>query len=163
VVIKSAIKTWKNNRDLLFPWLSEETNLNYALLHLTRLEEYVYNSTFENIIERGVSDMMFYEYQKSPNLITASIIQGAINRELEILEHTSGEVEKILMVMKDEDFIINKTLSEKTRAQWFRGVQDYLEKQSEYVDFTKKYNKIDQEIVIKDARKYLSDLGIEYV
>ena len=39
-IMWSGIKNWKTNRDLLFPWLSKETNLNYALLHLTRLSDY---------------------------------------------------------------------------------------------------------------------------
>jgi hypothetical protein len=41
VIIRSAIKNWKYNRDALFPWLCNESNLNYALLHLTRLQDYV--------------------------------------------------------------------------------------------------------------------------
>jgi hypothetical protein len=164
IILRSAIKIWKTNRDQLFPWLSKETNLNYALLHLVRMEEYIQCREFENylyIIERGISDMMFYEYQKSPEIITPSIINGAINQESKIFGK-SESIEKILMIMKDEKFIAEKVLSEKTRANCFRGVQDYLQKQEDYIRFTKKYNQIDKEIVIEDAREYLSNLGIEY-
>jgi hypothetical protein len=71
-------------------------------------------------------------------------------------------IKKTLMIMLDKDFIKNKTLSEKTRADWFQGVEDYLEKQEDYVEFTKKYNDITEIIEIKDAREYLESLGIEY-
>ena len=66
------------------------------------------------------------------------------------------------MIMLDEKFIAEKVLSEKTRADCFQGVEDYLGKQEDYVKFTKKYNDITEIIEIKDAREYLESLGIEY-
>jgi len=159
VIIRSAIKNWKYNRDALFPWLCNESNLNYALLHLTRLQDYVYGD-YDFIIERGVTDPLYYEYQKQPERVTPSVISSAVNRESEILQ--PGMIKKTLMIMLDKDFIRNKTLSEKTRADWFQGVEDYLEKQEDYVKFTKKYNDITEIIEIKDAREYLESLGIEY-
>jgi hypothetical protein len=159
VIIRSAIKNWKYNRDALFPWLCNESNLNYALLHLTRLQDYVYGS-YDFIIERGVTDPLYYEYQKQPELITPSIISSAVTKESEILG--GNNVQKILMTMLDEKFIAEKVLSEKTRADCFQGVEEYLKKQKEYVEFTKKYNNISEEIKITDAREYLSTLGIEY-
>ena len=66
------------------------------------------------------------------------------------------------MIMLDEKFIAEKVLSEKTRANCFQGVEEYLKKQKEYVEFTKKYNNISEEIKITDAREYLGTLGIEY-
>jgi hypothetical protein len=158
-IIRSAIKNWKYNRDALFPWLCNESNLNYALLHLTRLQDYVYGD-YDFIIERGVTDPLYYEYQIQPELITPYIISSAVNRESEILQPSM--IKKTLMIMLDKDFIRNKTLSEKTRADWFQGVEDYLEKQEDYVKFTKKYNDITEIIEIKDAREYLESLGIEY-
>lgn len=159
VIIRSAIKNWKYNRDALFPWLCNESNLNYALLHLTRLQDYVYGD-YDFIIERGVTDPLYYEYQKQPELITPSVISSAVEKESEILQPSM--IKKTLMIMLDKDFIRNKTLSEKTRADWFQGVEDYLEKQEDYVKFTKKYNDITEIIEIKDAREYLESLGIEY-
>ena len=159
VIIRSAIKNWKYNRDALFPWLCNESNLNYALLHLTRLQDYVYGD-YDFIIERGVTDPLYYEYQKQPELITPSIISSAVTKESEIL--SGNNVQKILMTMLDEKFIAKKVLSEKTRADCFQGVEDYLEKQEDYVKFTKKYNDITEIIEIKDAREYLESLGIEY-
>jgi hypothetical protein len=159
VIIRSAIKNWKYNRDALFPWLCNESNLNYALLHLTRLQDYVYGD-YDFIIERGVTDPLYYEYQKQPELITPSIISSAVEKESEILG--GNNVQKILMTMLDEKFIAEKVLSEKTRADCFQGVEEYLKKQKEYVEFTKKYNNISEEIKITDAREYLSTLGIEY-
>jgi hypothetical protein len=159
VIIRSAIKNWKYNRDLLFPWLCNESNLNYALLHLTRLQDYVYGD-YDFIIERGVTDPLYYEYQKQPELITPSIISSAVEKEIEIL--CKNKIHKTLMIMLDEKFIAEKVLSEKTRADCFQGVEDYLEKQEDYVKFTKKYNDITEIIEIKDAREYLESLGIEY-
>ena len=159
VIIRSAIKNWKYNRDALFPWLCNESNLNYALLHLTRLQDYVYGD-YDFIIERGVTDPLYYEYQKQPELITPYIISSAVEKESEIL--CKNKIHKTLMIMLDEKFIAEKVLSEKTRANCFQGVEEYLKKQKEYVEFTKKYNNISEEIKITDAREYLSTLGIEY-
>ena len=159
VIIRSAIKNWKSNRDALFPWLCNESNLNYALLHLTRLQDYVYGD-YDFIIERGVTDPLYYEYQKQPELITPYIISSAVTKESEILG--GNNVQKILMTMLDEKFIAEKVLFEKTRADCFQGVEEYLKKQKEYVEFTKKYNNISEEIKITDAREYLGVLGIEY-
>ena len=66
------------------------------------------------------------------------------------------------MIMLDEKFIAEKVLSEKTRADCFQGVEEYLKKQREYVEFTKKYNNISEEIKINDAKDYLMHLGVEY-
>ncbi len=159
VIIKSSIKVWKNNRDLLFPWLKGESNLVYSLLHLTRLEDYVFGD-YKYIIERGITDSLYYESLKDSERVTPSVISSAVNRESEILQ--PGMIKKTLMIMLDKDFIRNKTLSEKTRADWFQGVEDYLEKQEDYVKFTKKFNDITEIIEIKDARDYLESLGIEY-
>ena len=159
VIIRSAIKNWKYNRDALFPWLCNESNLNYALLHLTRLQDYVYGD-YDFIIERGVTDPLYYEYQKQPELITPSIISSAVEKESEIL--CKNKIHKTLMIMLDKKFIAEKVLSEKTRADCFQGVEEYLKKQENYVEFTKKYNNIDEEIKINDAKDYLMRLGVEY-
>jgi len=161
VVMKSDIKVWKNNRDLVFPWLKEtETNLNYALLHLTRLEDYI-KGNWNYVIERGITDMMFYEKNQSPETINDAVIIRATNREKEIIGKNNNDLQKILLIMKDRKFIAENVLSEKTRADWFDGVQDYLQKQDEYVEFTKKYNQIDKEIVIDDAKTYLAKLRVK--
>jgi len=159
MIIRSAIKNWKYNRDALFPWLCNESNLNYALLHLTRLQDYVYVD-YDFIIERGVTDPLYYEYQKQPELITPYIISSAVTKESEILG--GNNVQKILMIMLDEKFIAEKVLSEKTRADCFQGVEEYLKKQENYVEFTRTYNHIDEEIKINDAKDYLMHLGVEY-
>jgi hypothetical protein len=160
VIIRSAIKNWKYNRDLLFPWLCNESNLNYALLHLTRLQDYVYGD-YDFIIERGVTDPLYYEYQKQPDLVTPEVIKKTVERENEILGNR--DIQRILMIMEDREFISNKVLIEKTRRSCFSDVDDYLKKQKDYIEFTKTYNNlITEEIKITDAREYLSTLGIEY-
>jgi hypothetical protein len=133
--------------------------LNYALLHLTRLQDYVYGD-YDFIIERGVTDPLYYEYQKQPELITPSIISSAVEKESEIL--CKNKIHKTLMIMLDEKFIAEKVLSEKTRADCFQGVEEYLKKQENYVEFTRTYNHIDEEIKINDAKDYLMRLGVEY-
>ena len=159
-VMRSEIKVWKNNRNLLFPWIVEETNINYALLHLTRLEDYKIGNL---VVERGVTDMMFYELKKNPELITSSIIENAVKREIEILGGDDVEVKKILLIMSDQEFIANRVLQEKTRHEWFKSVDDYIENQNEYIDFTETYNDISEVIVINDAKDYITrKLGIDY-
>jgi hypothetical protein len=160
VISRSAIKNWKYNRDALFPWLCNESNLNYALLHLTRLQDYVYGN-YDFIIERGVTDPLYYEYQKQPDLVTPEVIKKTVERENEILGNR--DIQRILMIMEDREFISNKVLIEKTRRSCFSDVDDYLKKQKDYIVFTKTYNNlITEEIKITDAREYLSTLGIEY-
>lgn len=161
-VVWSSIKVWKNNRNLLFPWLSGETNLNYSLLHLTRLEEINYQEDTNYIIERGVTDSLYYESLKNQNLITPEVIKSAVDRESEIIGNSSKlDVHKTLMIMHDKKFIAEKVLSEQSRAECFKNPDDYLQKQKEYVDFTKTYNKISETIDIKNAWEYLENLGIK--
>ena len=160
VIIISAIKDWKHFRTKLFPWLVGETNLNYSLLHLVRLKDSMEKSQ-DYIIERGITDSLYYEYQKQPTLITPSIISSAVKQESDIISNV-GNVHKILLTMHDEKFIAEKVLSEITRAECFQGVEDYMKKQEDYVKFTKAYNDITEIIEIKDAREYLESLGIEY-
>jgi hypothetical protein len=108
-------------------------------------------------VERGITDMLFYEETKDPE-----IIQRAVLQEQKILGD-DVEIEKILLIMLDKEFIAQKVLQEKTRREWFDGVDDYLRKQTEYLEFTKKFNDITKKVVIENARKYLSELGIEFV
>ena len=161
-VMWSSIKVWKNNRNLLFPWLSGETNLNYTLLHLTRLEEINYQEDTNYIIERGVTDSLYYESLKTPNLITPEVIKSAVRRESEIIGNSKLDVHKTLMIMHDKKFIAEKVLPEQSRAECFKNPDDYLRKQEEYVDFTKTYNKISEIVDIENAWEYLEKvLGIK--
>ena len=160
-VVWSSIKVWKNNRNLLFPWLSGETNLNYSLLHLTRLEEINYQEDTNYIIERGVTDSLYYESLKTPNLITPEVIKSAVRRESEIIGNSKLDVHKTLMIMHDKKFIAEKVLPEQSRAECFKNPDDYLRKQEEYVDFTKTYNEISETIDIENAWEYLENLGIK--
>lgn len=164
VFLWSQIKTWKEMRNKLFPWLANprETNLNYALLHLTQLIEKYKKSIIGDVfvIERGVSDMLYYESRVDSKNINDLVCRETVDEELNILG--DGEVEKILLMMKDSEFIQEKVLTEPTRGEWFKTPEEYLGEQEKYIEFTKKFNKINKEIVIEDARKYLGDLGLEY-
>lgn len=157
LVVRSRIKVWKGYRDKLFPWLFTESNLNYALLHLTQLEE-ARNWKSDILIERGISDMLFYELISSPETINSETIIRAINQESKIFGNRS--IQKILLIMNDTGFIADTILSEPTRGKWFSDVNDYLRKQEEYIEFTKTNNNIDTEIKIENAKDYLGKLGI---
>ena len=157
----SEIKLWKGLENKLFPGLINGDNLNFALLHLCNLQTIgigkSYGHTF--YIERGITDMLYFENLEKNN-ITPEIINCATDKESEYL---GDNVKRVLIQMKDPEFIAQKVLSEETRAEKFTGVEDYLKQQENYVEFTKKYNTIDQEIVIEDAKDYITGLGLEYV
>ena len=58
--------------------------------------------------------------------------------------------------MKDVSFIRDIILIEPQRQKQFPGGADqYLEIQNTYVEFTKRWNKIDIETVINDASKFI--------
>ena len=67
-----------------------------------------------------------------------------------------GNVKKTLLIMKDVSFIRDIILIEPQRQKQFPGGADqYLEIQNTYVEFTKRWNKIDIETVINDASKFI--------
>lgn len=163
-VLWSNIKLWKSYESGLFSSMTGERNdLNYAMLHLCELGQLTRNLSFAEdsifYVERGITDMDYY-YIKNTGCNEGSWIKESVQEELRLLD--DFEVQKILLIQKDYDFIRDVVLSEKTRAYEFTGPSDYLEKQKAYVEFTEKYNKIDEKIIISSAKDYIEGLGLKY-
>lgn len=90
-------------------------------------------------------------------------IARAVEEELRIVSGL-GDIKKILLVNKDEDFIRDVVLREPHRAQVFPGgVSEYLSEQDKYVSFTGRWNKIDDVREITNAREYIEGLGLKYI
>ena len=149
----SMIKPWKRIEERLFPGMIPRSNLNYAILHLIGLQD-IHKETV--VVERGVTDMIFYE-----SLSPGDWISRAVDYEASLL---GGNPEKILLIQRDRKFIRDIVLQEKTRRDAFPlGVDDFLRQQEKYIKFTKSYNDISSEVVIDDAKRYIEvTLGLEY-
>lgn len=165
----SMIKPWKDYEKGVFNNRLPYSDLNYANLHLCRLIDYVFqipSGSGKNtlLVERGVSDMIFY-WLKKDHREDEVWIRSVIKEEDFICDQNSYYTpEKILLIQKDIDFIKDVILKEPKRAECFPGgVEEYLKQQDDYIEFTKKYNKISKVITIKDAKRYIEDdLGLKY-
>lgn len=167
----SSIKTWKELENGIFSGKVEVNDLNYAINHLCKLEdcvEHCWAWGIENLfVERGVTDMLFYKSQKIA--LEDEFIKDVVSYENGLTIYNSDcdmdggliKVEKTLLIMEDRDFII-KSINSHPSRQLFKDVDDYLAKQKEYVDFTRKYNNIDNTITITSAKNYITGLGINY-
>ena len=166
-VMWSSIKPWKHYEDILG---QKQDDLNYANLHLCRLQDYVYDENKHSVnyllVERGVTDMLYYYYKNNKSVTPDESWIKSIVREEDFIcdQNHLYSPNKILLVQKDIDFIKEVILKEPTRAKEFPGgVQDYLDNQEHYIEFTRSHNNITSEIVIKDAEKYIEqDLGLVY-
>ena len=162
----SAIKRWKAYEFGLFSGLSPGCDLNFGMLHLIRLEDFLESCTAEKIIiERGITDSMFYylysdEFGERHSL-SDDVIKKAIKVENDLLK--DYEVQRILLIQKDEGFIRTHVLNEPFRKKTFKdNTKYYLEMQEKYVNHTLKFEKMDEVIEIKNAKDYLESLGIEF-
>lgn len=156
-VVWSDIKPWKNWRDKYFPD-SPTTHSNFTLLHLMSIKNIPTNLLERDtpiIIERGVTDSLFYySRQKEP---LDNTIQDLVDLEQSLLP--PGNIKKTLLVMCDQEFIESKVLTtEITRRQEFPTLTDYITSQEKYVEFTTKWNRIDEIVYIKDAYDYIKKL-----
>lgn len=114
------------------------------------------------VIERGVTDNLFcvpnrkisglesYDDMKINELV--KLEENFINR------NGNTKINKILLIMKDSDFIASKVIDQRHRKAIYPDLSTYLSKQDEYVEFTKKWNIIDEEVVIDDARYYIENV-----
>ena len=90
-----------------------------------------------------------------------TVIENSIEAEDNLVKDYTKQ--KILLVMKDTNFVKSKVLTNQYR-QNFSSLDQYFKKQEEYVNFTKKYNKIDKTIEIVDAKDYIENiLGEKYI
>lgn len=168
-ILWSGIKQWKSWESNILCNKNNPCDLNFALLHLSRLKDREYSIIKDDTvfyIERGISDMVFYWLLNNSTEPFEDLLVNLINEEINISKFVGGddiEPKKILLIQRDVDFIDNVVLREKTRAERFPGgVEDYLKAQDLYIDFTKKFNKIDEIIEITNAKNYLKKLGIDY-
>ena len=173
--IRSMIKPWKDIMGRIFGTSKPEDHRDFTLLHLctlknkleevSEIDEESYNlldNTF--LVERGVTDSLYYWTRgKIYGQETIQIIEKAVQEELDIVSGY-GEIEKILLVNKDKDFIRDVVLREPHRSQVFPGgVEDYLHQQEDYIAFTSRYNNITEVKVIENARDYIESLGLVFL
>lgn len=165
-VMWSDIKPWKHWENILG---TQQDDRNYAILHLCNLKNAIRSNWPPGVnnllVERGVSDMLYYYYKNNREIgENSKWIKDVVHEEDILCEQNSYYTpRRILLVQKDFDFVRDVILREPTRAKEFQGgVQEYMEHQDAYVEFTQKYNKIDEVINIKDAEKYVNDLGFEF-
>lgn len=168
-ILWSGIKQWKSWENNILGNINNPCDLNFALLHLSRMKDREYSMIKENTVfhvERGISDMVFYWLLNNPIESYELMLTNLIEEEIKVSKFVGGddiEPNKILLIQRDVDFIKDVVLKEKTRSERFPGgVDDYLKAQDLYIDFTKKFNKIDEIIEITNAKNYLKKLGIDY-
>ncbi len=160
-VMESAIKPWKSYQFGIFDGLTEYNDLTYAILHMVRLREFMEENSSSSslLIERGVSDTLFYHYnndlggsiQENP-----SFIEKVIYSETALLLPDFFKIEKILLIQNDRDFVKDVVLSDEYRKRTFNDNPDlYFDLQEKYIDFTTKYNQIDNVVRIDNAREYV--------
>lgn len=169
-VLNSGIKQWKYWENSLLGGLNNPSDLNYALLHLSRLKDMKFDLTKDSTtlhVERGVSDMLFYWLLSNPTYENSeTLIRNLIEEEISVSMVAGGDISeptKILLVQKDYEFVRDVVLNEPTRRERFLGgVDDYMLSQDRYIEFTKKFNNISEIIEITNARDYLRSLGLEW-
>ena len=146
-VMWSDIKPWKRWENILG---TQQDDRNYAILHLCNLRNAIKNNWPPGVnnllVERGVSDMLYYYYKNNREIgENSKWIKDVVHEEDILCEQNSYYTpRRILLVQKDFDFVRDVILREPTRAKEFPGgVQEYMEHQDAYVEFTQKYNKIE--------------------
>lgn len=163
-------KVLSDNKDFFkydeeyFNWSSRVNDCHLAIHRLLMLKADGYLPKDEDIaIERGVTDMVFHvPFRKIEGLRSFydMDIEGLVKLELDTIKSKSGceSVNKILMIMKDEEFIKSKVISDRFRRAVYPDVETYLKCQEEYIDFTKKWNCINWTIEIKNAKDYIENV-----
>lgn len=167
-IMWSRIKTWKYYENIL---CQGQDDLNYANLHLCRLNDYIYDKNKSDcnnlLVERGVTDMIYFWIKNTLLTPEEKWVENVVREEYELLRQGSSDnniSEKVLLIQEDIDFIRDVVLKEPTRSKEFPGgLEDYIKNQEKYVKFTKSNNVINNEIIIKDARKYIEQtLGLKF-
>ena len=157
----SMIKLWKDLESGVFSGYTEKNHLNFALLHLCVLGNELKSQESKDEVaifsERGVSDPLFYYGNGRED---EPWFKEIIQKEIELCG--DYEIEKVLLIQKDEKFIDEVVLKEPHRRAIFPNVSEYLKKQKEYVRFTEKYNLITKKIEITSAEDYIKSLGMEF-
>lgn len=166
-VIWSDIKPWKRLENTIFKNKVSRNDLNYAMLHLCKVRDYFLDNKRDILIERGVSDMLFYYLNNNGLSLTEELtgwINSVVEEESDIIEKSTGnKPEKILLIQKDRDFVRDVILKEKTRSDEFKDLDDYFIAQERYIEFTSRFNNISETIVINNAKNYIeNNLNLEF-
>lgn len=152
-----------------FNWSARSNNAHICSCRLILLSRYL--PTDKSIVcERGVTDFVFsipdfkISGMESYDLID---INGLSELESSLLCNSNNSpMRKVILVMKDENFITNTVLGGKDgyyRRRLYPDLDTYLRKQDEYIDFTCKYNLINEVIPIFNARDYIeNELNLSY-
>ncbi len=166
-IMKSAIKPWKELENGPLHNLTIPSDLNFLSLHLIRLKDWKDLCGDNFIIERGVTDFLFFhfnsqQYHPGKTFETdLDLMFEMIRREEEVI---GSSCEKILLIQRDPGFVREKVFDDPYRNATFSGdVGLYLKMQEEYIQFTKTWNKIDREVIIENAKEYIEEtLKLEY-
>lgn len=163
--IWSDIKPYWNYRKTLFPEELPGTDGDFIIQRLIKLNNYrelitegELSGSKDICIERGVSDMI-------KCMIDNGTFKGEDKDIYKIIEEEKNifpiwwTTRRILLVMLDEDFIENRVLNEINRLRYYSDLETYLKRQEEYVEFTKRYNHIDEVIEIRNAYDYIESLN----
>lgn len=168
-VVLSDTKLFFKLDEEYFNWSSRPNDAHLAIHRLLTLDLEGYLPCNKDIaIERGVTDNVFCIPNRGINgmLSYSDInINGLVKLESDIIFKRSNcsKINKRLLVMKDHNFILSKVLNNIYRRAIYPGIDSYIKKQEEYVEFTCKYNNIDDITEITDARDYIENvLGIDY-
>lgn len=160
-IMKSAIKPWKELELGPLKSLIVPGDLNFAALHLIRLQDWVDFCGDKLIVERGITDFLFFhfrsqQYHPGRTLeMDINLIKDLVEEENKIL---GGPCEKILLIQKDPTFVMEKVFEDPHRRATFSGNLDlYLNMQEEYIHFTRTWNTIDRTIEIEDAKEYIEE------
>ena len=165
-IMRSSIKVWKKYQTEISVFREQTipNDLNFGILHLIKLGEFLEDNVYyeKAIIERGITDHLFYHISKGNDILEEQI-KEVVNEELKLFDMDCIEVEKILLVQEDRDFVRDVVLSNKYRSSCFSDVDDYMRQQDLYVKFTQEHNDIFEVIKIKNAKDYIeNNLGIEF-
>ena len=163
--IWSDIKPYWNYRKTLFPEELPGTDGDFIIQRLIKLNNYrelvmegELSGSKDICIERGVSDMI-------KCMIDNGTFKGEDKDIYKIIEEEGNifpiwwTTRRILLVMLDEDFIENRVLNEINRLRYYPDLETYLKRQEEYVEFTKRYNHIDEVVEIRNAYDYIESLN----
>lgn len=167
--VLSETKPYFNIDKRYFNWSARSNNAHICSCRLMILSNYLPTNR-DIVCERGVTDFIFglpdsnISGMDSYDLID---INGLSELESNLLCNSNNSpIRKVLLVMKDEDFIINEVLSGKDsyyRKRLYPDLDTYFKKQNEYIDFTCKYNLINEVVPILNARDYIeNELNLLY-
>lgn len=139
-------------------------DLDLALFRLVQLKNLSNDESVSNldvVIERGITDFLESWTSDPQNSLESSELQkyiGLEERYLGKIVGPEGKIRRVLLNMQDSGFIRDVILTEPTRLARFPNLQVYLDRQVRYLEFTKKFNNIESEIIIYDANSYIENL-----